>query len=118
MQRVQPEVPQVACFDTAFHRTQAPVAQLYALPRDLSAAGIRRYGFHGLSYEYIASILPGVAGNAGRGRVVVAHLGNGSSMCAMRTERAWRRPWASPRSRGSPWAPGPAPSIPASSSTC
>jgi acetate kinase len=84
MQRVQPEVPQVACFDTAFHRTQAPVAQLYALPRDLSAAGIRRYGFHGLSYEYIASILPGVAGDAGRGRVVVAHLGNGCSLCAMR----------------------------------
>jgi acetate kinase len=82
--RVQPEVVQVACFDTAFHRTQAPIAQLYALPRHLSAAGIKRYGFHGLSYEYIASVLPGIAGDAARGRVVVAHLGNGCSMCAMR----------------------------------
>ena len=82
--RVQPEVAQVACFDTAFHRTQAPIAQLYALPRDLSAAGIKRYGFHGLSYEYIASVLPGTAGDVARGRVVAAHLGNGCSMCAMR----------------------------------
>lgn len=81
---LQPGVAQVACFDTAFHRTQAPIAQLYALPRDLSALGIKRYGFHGLSYEYIASALPGIAGDAGRGRVVVAHLGNGCSMCAMR----------------------------------
>ncbi len=82
--RLQPEVAQVACFDTAFHRTQAPIAQLYALPRDLSADGIKRYGFHGLSYEYIASVLPGIAGDGGRGRVVAAHLGNGCSMCAMR----------------------------------
>ena len=77
-------VPQVACFDTAFHRTQPPVAQLYALPRELSATGIKRYGFHGLSYEYIASVLPGIVGDRARGRVVVAHLGNGGSMCAMR----------------------------------
>ncbi len=57
--RIARDIPQVACFDTAFHRTQPPVSQLYALPRDLSATGIKRYGFHGLSYEYIASVLPG-----------------------------------------------------------
>ena len=82
--RIEPDLPQVACFDTAFHRTQAPVAQAYALPRELSATGIKRYGFHGLSYEYIASVLPGIVGDVARGRVVVAHLGNGCSMCAMR----------------------------------
>jgi acetate kinase len=82
--RIAPDIPQVACFDTAFHRAQPPVSQLYALPRDLSAAGIRRYGFHGLSYEYIASVLPGIVGDAASGRVVAAHLGNGCSMCAMR----------------------------------
>jgi acetate kinase len=86
--RIAPEVPQVACFDTAFHRTQPPVSQLYALPRDLSATGVKRYGFHGLSYDYIASVLPGIAGDAGRGRVVAAHLGNGSSMCAMRAGKS------------------------------
>ena len=63
---------------------QPPVSQLYALPRDLSATGIKRYGFHGLSYEYIASMLPGIVGDVARRRVVAAHLGNGCSMCAMR----------------------------------
>ena len=82
--RIAPDIPQVACFDTAFHRTQPPVSQLYALPRDLSVTGIKRYGFHGLSYEYIASVLPRIVGDAARDRVVVAHLGNGCSMCAMR----------------------------------
>jgi acetate kinase len=82
--QIAPDVAQVACFDTAFHRTQPPVSQLYALPRDLSATGVKRYGFHGLSYDYIASVLPGIVGDAGRGRVVAAHLGNGCSMCAMR----------------------------------
>jgi acetate kinase len=82
--KVRPDLPQVACFDTAFHRTQPRVAQAFALPHDLSEAGIKRYGFHGLSYEYIAGVLPDVAGPAGEGRVVVAHLGNGCSMCAMR----------------------------------
>jgi acetate kinase len=82
--RIAPDIPQVACFDTAFHRTQPSASQQYALPRDLSAAGIKRYGFHGLSYEYIASVLPGIVGDAARGRVVAAHLGNGCSMCAMR----------------------------------
>jgi acetate kinase len=79
-----PELPQVACFDTGFHRTQPPVAQAFALPRELSAAGIRRYGFHGLSYEYIASVLPHYDARAATGRTVVLHLGNGASMCALR----------------------------------
>ena len=75
-------LPQVACFDTSFHHTQPEVASIFALPRHLTEEGIRRYGFHGLSYEYIASVLPDVMG-AADGRVVVAHLGNGASMCAM-----------------------------------
>jgi acetate kinase len=84
--RIKPEVPQVACFDTAFHRTQPAVAQAFALPRELTEAGITRYGFHGLSYEYIARVIPDLAGEAGR--VVVAHLGNGASMCALRDGRS------------------------------
>ena len=79
-----PTVPQVACFDTAFHRTQPAVAQACALPQRITDAGIRRYGFHGLSYEYIAAALPRLAPGVAAGRVVVAHLGNGASMCAMR----------------------------------
>jgi acetate kinase len=79
-----PGIPQVACFDTAFHRSQPELAQLFALPRAITAQGVRRYGFHGLSYEYIAEALPGVLGaERARGRVIVAHLGNGASMCAM-----------------------------------
>jgi acetate kinase len=78
-----PDVPQVACFDTGFHRTQPPLAQAFALPRELSDAGIRRYGFHGLSYEYIASVLPARDARAAAGRTIVLHLGNGASMCAM-----------------------------------
>ena len=85
---LQPQLPQVACFDTAFHRSQAPLAQLFALPRALSAEGVRRYGFHGLSYEYIAEVLPEHLGAAAGGRVVVAHLGNGASMCAMQDRRS------------------------------
>jgi acetate kinase len=77
------EVPQVACFDTAFHRTNPPLAQMYALPAALTDAGVRRYGFHGLSYEYIASVLPAQAPKAAAGKTVVLHLGNGSSMCAL-----------------------------------
>ena len=76
-----PGVPQVACFDTAFHRTHPKVADAYALPWDLYERGVRRYGFHGLSYEYVASVLPSEIAS---GRVVVAHLGSGASMCAMR----------------------------------
>jgi acetate kinase len=78
-----PAVTQVACFDTAFHRTQPPVAQAFALPRRYAEEGIRRYGFHGLSYEYVASALSGTEPRAAEGRTVVAHLGNGASMCAM-----------------------------------
>jgi acetate kinase len=83
-----PELPQVACFDTAFHRTQPPVAQAFALPRRYSEQGVRRYGFHGLSYEYIASVLPKTDPRAAAGRTVVAHLGNGASMCALMNVRS------------------------------
>jgi acetate kinase len=81
---LDPELPQVACFDTAFHRTAPEVEQAFALPYSFYEEGIRRYGFHGLSYEYIASILPERAPEIAAGRVVVAHLGNGCSACAMR----------------------------------
>ncbi len=82
LQKLLPDVPQIACFDTAFHRSQSEVAQAFALPRALSAEGIKRYGFHGLSYEFIARALPQHSSRA-TGRVVVAHLGNGASMAAM-----------------------------------
>ena len=80
--RTLPQLPQVACFDTAFHRSNPPVAQAFAIPRALSAEGVKRYGFHGLSYEYIARVLPEHSQRAD-GRVIVCHLGNGSSACAM-----------------------------------
>jgi acetate kinase len=80
---LQPALPQVACFDTAFHRTQDPLAQQFALPRDLTASGVKRYGFHGLSYEYIAGVLPQYLGARAGGKVIVAHLGNGASLCAL-----------------------------------
>jgi acetate kinase len=83
-----PELPQVACFDTSFHRTQPPVAQTFALPRRYAEEGVLRYGFHGLSYEYVASALPGIDARAAAGRTVVAHLGNGASMCALRGGRS------------------------------
>jgi len=82
--RWRADVPQVVCFDTAFHRTHNKLADLYALPLALYEAGVRRYGFHGTSYEYIASVLPAVAPEIAAGRVIVAHLGNGASVCAMR----------------------------------
>ena len=82
-----PDTPQVACFDTAFHRTKRAEARIYPLPRAITESGVRRYGFHGLSYEYIARALPELLGNKAEGRVIVAHLGNGSSMCAMRNRR-------------------------------
>jgi len=78
-----PELPQVACFDTAFHRGHSAVAEYYAIPLHMHEEGVRRYGFHGLSYEYIASRLPDVASEAAAGRVIVAHLGSGASMCAL-----------------------------------
>jgi acetate kinase len=79
-----PQLPQVACFDTSFHRTQPWVAEAFALPRRYTEEGVRRYGFHGLSYEYVASVLPTLDGGAEFKRTVVAHLGNGASMCALR----------------------------------
>jgi acetate kinase len=79
-----PELPQVACFDTAFHYGQQQIAQEFALPRAITKRGVRRYGFHGLSYEYIAGMLPQLDAKAAAGRTVVAHLGNGASMCALR----------------------------------
>ena len=84
-----PGVPQVACFDTAFHRSQPEVAQRFALPRRITEGGVRRYGFHGLSYEFIAETLPRhLPDGRADGRVIVAHLGNGASMCAMRERRS------------------------------
>lgn len=82
LQALLPNVSQIACFDTAFHRSQPPVAQAFGLPRALTAEGIKRYGFHGLSYEFIARALPEHSSRAD-GRVIVAHLGNGASMAAM-----------------------------------
>lgn len=84
----QPTLPQVACFDTSFHRTNPDVAQRFALPAELHDAGVRRYGFHGLSYEYIASILAQHDAKAASGKTVVLHLGNGASMCAIAQGRS------------------------------
>lgn len=83
-----PDVPQVACFDTSFHRGQPPVAEVIPLPRDLCKAGVQRYGFHGLSYEYVASVLPEAAPEIAGGRVIVAHLGSGASLCALKEGRS------------------------------
>jgi acetate kinase len=83
LRETQPQLSQVACFDTAFHRTHPQLADLYALPWEYYEAGVRRYGFHGLSYEYIASALPKVAPAIANGRVIVAHLGSGASLCAL-----------------------------------
>jgi len=86
--RQHPELPQVACFDTAFHHSQSPLAAGFALPQRFAQAGIRRYGFHGLSYEYLAGVMPGVLGEVADRRVVVAHLGNGASLCALQGGRS------------------------------
>jgi acetate kinase len=83
-----PDLPQVVCFDTAFHATQSRIERLYGLPRSCFDQGIKRYGFHGLSYEYVATRLPEVDGRAASGRTVVCHLGNGASLCAMRAGRS------------------------------
>lgn len=88
IKRRRPDLPQVACFDTAFHTTQAEVAQTFALPRRYREEGVRRYGFHGLSYEYISTVLPLHDEAASRGRTVVAHLGNGASLCALSNGRS------------------------------
>ena len=84
----EPSVKQVACFDTSFHCTQPLVNQAFAIPRRYAEEGVRRYGFHGLSYEYIASALPEIDPRAAAGRTVVAHLGNGASMCALQEGRS------------------------------
>src|SRR5262245_63764038 len=83
-----PGVPQVACFDTSFHRGQPAVAEVVPLPADIRKGGVQRYGFHGLSYEYIASVLPQVAPEIATGRVIVAHLGSGASLCALRNGKS------------------------------
>ena len=83
-----PSLPQVACFDTTFHRTQPAVAQRFAIPRCFFDEGIRRYGFHGLSYEYIASVLPTLEPTLADARIIVAHLGSGASLCALRNGRS------------------------------
>ena len=83
-----PGIAQVACFDTAFHRSQPALAQAFALPRRYAEEGVHRYGFHGLSYEHVASVLPDLSPNLANARVVAAHLGNGASLCAMRSGRS------------------------------
>jgi len=83
-----PGIPQVACFDTAFHRNQPELAQIFALPREITQAGVRRYGFHGLSYEFVSKRLGELAPELTDGRVLIAHLGNGASMCAVRAGRS------------------------------
>jgi acetate kinase len=88
MRETLPLVPQIACFDTAFHRTHPPLADVYALPWAYYEAGVRRYGFHGLSYEYIAATLPQVAPAIAHGRVIVAHLGSGASLCALQAGKS------------------------------
>jgi acetate kinase len=84
VRRRLPGIPQVACFDTAFHQTQSDIASLFALPREMRERGVRRYGFHGLSYDYIASVLTAYDPHLAEGHVVVAHLGNGASLCALK----------------------------------
>ncbi|UOA27220.1 acetate/propionate family kinase [Pseudosulfitobacter sp. DSM 107133] len=83
-----PDLPQIACFDTAFHRTMPRLAQLFALPREMTDDGVLRYGFHGLSYDYISGCLPHHLGNKAKGRVIVAHLGSGASMCALKNHQS------------------------------
>ena len=86
--KAAPEIVQVACFDTAFHRAQPEIAQTFGLPRRFHDAGVRRYGFHGLSYEYVATRLEALDPAAARGRLIIAHLGNGASLCALKGGRS------------------------------
>ncbi|WP_425067017.1 acetate/propionate family kinase [Reyranella sp.] len=83
-----PHLPQIACFDTAFHRTQPLLAQEFALPRELTAEGVRRYGFHGLSYDFVTKRLLGTQPALAQGRLIIAHLGNGASLCATKDGRS------------------------------
>jgi acetate kinase len=86
--KAAPEVPQIACFDTAFHRSQSNLAQAFALPRRFAEEGVRRYGFHGLSYEFLTSRLKELAPDLADKRIVFAHLGNGASLCAVKEGRS------------------------------
>jgi acetate kinase len=86
--KIRPQLLQVACFDTAFHHTMGPLAKTFALPRDLTESGVRRYGFHGLSYEFIVRRLHELAPHLARGRVIAAHLGSGASLCAMQNGKS------------------------------
>ena len=86
--KAAPQLPQIACFDTAFHRSQSNLAQAFALPRRFADEGVRRYGFHGLSYEYLVSRLKELAPQVAPGRIVFAHLGNGASLCAVKDGRS------------------------------
>lgn len=88
IQMLYPSLPQIACFDTTFHRTQDKLATLFAIPRQLTQEGIIRYGFHGISYEYIASVLPQYLNEKADANVIVAHLGHGASMCAMKERKS------------------------------
>jgi acetate kinase len=85
---LRPDLQQIGCFDTAFHRTMAPVVRRYGLPQELERTGIRRYGFHGLSYEYIAGRLKELVPDEAGGRILIAHLGNGASLCALQDGRS------------------------------
>jgi acetate kinase len=102
---LNPALPQVACFDTAFHRTAPEVEQAFALPYALYEEGVRRYGFHGLSYEYIASVLPQRAPEVANGRVVVLHLGNGCSACALKARTSIATTMGFTALDGLRWAP-------------
>ena len=107
----RPELPQVACFDTAFHCSQEEVAQAFALPSSITDRGVRRYGFHGLSYEYIASLLPDFEPKASSGRVVIAHLETGPACARSVPARVWRPPWALQQQMVYRWVRVAAPSI-------
>lgn len=98
LRALAPDLPQIACFDTAFHHDLPPLATRLPLPRAFHEEGVRRYGFHGLSYEHIARRLRDIDPLRAGGRIIAAHLGNGASLCAMNGGRASTPPWGSPRS--------------------
>ena len=119
LRQLRPDLAQVACFDTAFHQSMQPTVTRLALPRCYAAEGVRRYGFHGLSYEYIARRLRQQAPTLASGRVIAAHLGNGASLCVHGCPAAaWIRPWDSPHWMDWSWAPAAAASTRAPCFTC
>ena len=114
LSKLHPSLPQIACFDTSFHHTQPEVASIFALPRNLTEEGVRRYGFHGLSYEYIASVLPDVIGPAARRGAWSSPISATAPACARCTiGKASQPPWALPLLTACPWASAAATSIPA-----